>query len=241
MKSYNTIILTIVLLPLIFSCEFLEEFEKGNGEYVTERRTVSDFDELKIGGNFEVFLKKEDQSYVEIHTDENLLQFIDSEVRGNILEITQRKKLISKRKIKLTIAYSDLHELRAMGAALIKNQGHLETTSLTIRMEGAGIVDLKIQCDDLEVVVSGAGIVKLAGEVNTQDLSLTGAGKLEAFDLESASCTISVGGIGGAEIYVTEKLDATIEGIGGIEYAGEPAETVTEINGLGKIEQVDFE
>jgi len=241
MKAHINIIFITALSLVVCSCQYLEEFEKGNGEIVTERRTVSEFNELKIGGNFEVLLEKGNSSYVEINTDENLLEFIDSEVYGAVLEITQQKKLISKKKIKLVINYIDLKELRAMGATLIKNEGYLDSKDLKIRMEGAGIIDLKIQCDDLEVVVSGAGIVKLAGEVQTQYLNLTGAGKLEALDLESTSCTISVGGIGGAEIFVTEKLDATIEGIGGIEYAGDPAEIITEINGLGKIKEADFE
>ena len=241
MKPHINIIFITALSLVIFSCEFLEEFERGNGEIVTERRAVSEFNELKIGGNFEVILKKGDQSYLEINTDENLLKFIDTEVHGNVLEITQQRKLISKKKIKLIINYIDLTGLRAMGAALIKNDGYIDTQDLMVRMEGAGIIDLKIQCERLDVILSGAGIIKLAGEVKTQDLNLTGAGTLEAFDLESAECTISVGGLGGAEIFVTEKLEATIEGIGGIKYAGEPAETITEINGLGKIKQVDFE
>jgi hypothetical protein len=241
MKPHINIIFITAFSLVIFSCQYLEEFEKGNGEIVTERRTVSDFNELKIGGNFEVLLKKGDQSYVQIITDENLLVFIDTEVHGDVLEITQQKKLISKKKIKLIVDYVNLDKLRAMGAALIKNEGYLDSRDLTIRMDGAGIIDLKIHCNYLDVVLSGAGIVKLAGEVQTQDLNLTGAGKLEAFDLESMVCSISVGGLGGAEIFVTEKLDAKIEGIGGIKYTGNPVEIITEVNGLGKIRETDLE
>ena len=241
MKPYKNIILITAFSLVILSCQYLEDFEKGNGEIVTERRAVSDFNELKIGGNFEVLLKEGGQSSVQIITDENLLAFIDTEVHGDVLEITQQKKLISKKKIKLIVDYVSLEKLRAMGAALIKNEGYLDSEDLTIRMDGAGIIDLKIQCDNLEVVLSGAGIVKLAGEVQTQDLSLTGAGALEAFDLESEVCYISVGGLGGAEIFVTKKLDAKLEGIGGIEYSGNPAEVITQVNGLGKITEADFE
>jgi hypothetical protein len=241
MKAHINIILITAFSLIICSCQYLEEFEKGNGEYVSERRTFSDFNALKIGGSFEVLLQRGEQSYVQINTDENLLAFIDTEVHGDVLEITQQKKLISKKKIKLIVNYVDLNELRAMGAALIKNEGYLRSEDLIIRMEGAGIVELKIQSEKLEVVLSGAGIVKLAGEAQVQDLRLTGAGKLEAFDLESSVCHISVGGLGGAEIFVTDVLNAKIEGIGGIEYAGNPDEISTEINGLGKIKAVDFE
>ena len=95
------------------------------------------------------------------------------------------------------------------------------------------------QGDKLEAILSGAGVVRLAGEIKEQELNLTGAGKLEAFDLESKECKITVGGIGGAEIFVTDKLEARIEGIGGIEYAGNPQNIITEINGLGKINRAN--
>jgi len=239
MKSYINIILVIVVALLVIQCEFLEDFEKGNGEIVTERRSVSDFDELRIGGNFEVILKESSNPFVQINTDENLLQFIDAEVDAGILKITQQKKLISKKKIRLIINYLELKEIRTMGAALIKNEDYLRSKDLEIRMDGAGVIDLKVYGEGLKVVLSGAGIVSLAGEVQEQELQLTGAGKLEAFDLVSEVCDISVGGLGSAEIYVTEKLNAKIEGVGSINYAGDPEDIVTEINGLGKIKPVE--
>jgi hypothetical protein len=238
--SINIILLTLISF-FIVCCDYLDEFERGNGEIVTEKRSVDDFNQLKIGGNFEVHLRNGTDTYVQINTDENLLSFIDTEIRDGILIITQQKKLISKKKIELVINYVDLEVIRVMGAALIKNEGYLRAEDLEIRMEGAGVIDLKIMSDNLQVVLSGAGMVKLDGEVVRQDLSLTGAGKLEAFELESRECKISVGGLGSAEIFVTDRLEASIEGIGGIEYAGDPPELVTEINGLGKIERSDRE
>jgi len=241
MKTRINTILTIFVALLLMQCEFLEDFEKGNGNYVTERRAVEAFDEIRVGGNFEVILEKGAQPVVQINADENLLDFIDTEVNSGILDISQEKKLFSKRKIRLVIHYQELEDIRAMGATLIKNEGYLDAENLEIRMEGAGVIDLHIRSEDLKVVLSGAGMVTLSGEVNTQELRLTGAGKLEAFDLESRVCDISVGGLGGAEVYVTEKLNAKIEGIGGIEYAGNPEELVSEINGLGKIQPSDKE
>ena len=220
-------------------CEFLEDFEKGNGEIVIEKRSTGDFDGLSIAGNFEVILEKSDQPNVEINTDENLLDFIDTEVRAGILSVTQEKKLISKSKIRIIINYQELNEIRAMGAALIKNEDYLIAEDLEIVLEGAGAADLKIISDKLKVELSGAGVISLAGEVREQELNLMGAGKLEAFDLDSEECDVSVGGLGGAEIYVTGKLNAIIEGVGSIKYDGQPQDINTEIKGLGRIKPVN--
>lgn len=239
MKLLPRNIIAITLSSLILSqCQYLEDFEKGNGTIVTERRMVEDFGQVKIGGGFEVLLINGEVPFVEINTDENLLDFIDTEVRQGNLIVTQQKKLLSKKKIKLIVHYVHLNKIRVMGAAYLSNEEYLEEDDLEIRMDGAGIIDLKLRGDRLKVVLSGAGMVKLAGEVLEQDLSLTGAGKLEALDLESRSCKILVGGLGGAEVFVTEKLEAKIEGVGGIEYAGKPEELITEINGLGKIKEL---
>jgi len=235
MKTYFNIILIIVIALLVVQCEFLEEFEKGNGEIVTERRSVSDFDGLRIAGNFEVILREGKNPLVQINTDENLLKFIDTEVEGGILRISQEKKLISTKKIRITVNYLFLKDIRAMGAALIKNEETIVSEDLKIGMEGAGVIDLRINSDKLIVVLSGAGVISLAGEVRHQELNLTGAGKLEAIDLESKECEVSVGGLGSAEVYVTEKLNAKIEGVGSIKYGGDPQDLNTEIKGLGRI------
>ena len=238
MKTYFNIILIIIAALLITQCDFLEDFEKGNGEIVTEKRSVDDFDGLRIAGNFEVILEEGDQPNVQVNTDENLLDFIDTEVSAGILRVTQEKKLISKSKIRIIISFQELNEIRAMGAALIKNEDYLSSEDLEIVMEGAGAIDLKIISDKLKVELSGAGVISLAGEVQKQELNLMGAGKLEAFDLDSKECDVSVGGLGGAEIYVTEKLNATIEGVGSIKYDGQPEDINTEIKGLGRIKPV---
>jgi len=233
MKIYFNIILIIVIALLVMKCEFLEEFEKGNGEIVTERRSVSDFDRLRIAGNFEVILREGKDPLVQINTDENLLKFIDTEVEGGILRISQEKKLISTRRI--TVNYLVLKDIRAMGAALIKNEETIVSENLEIGMDGAGAIDLMINSDKLMVVLSGAGVISLAGKVREQELNLMGAGKLEAFDLESKECEVSVSGLGTAEVYVTEKLNAKIEGVGSIKYGGDPKDVNTEIKGLGRI------
>lgn len=238
MKTHFNIILIIIFGLLVVQCEFLEDFEKGNGEIVTEKRSVEEFDELRIAGNFEVILEENTHPYVRINTDENLLDFIDTEVEAGILSISQEKKLISKSKIRIIIEYQELKEIRAMGATLIKNEDYLRSEDLKIIMEGAGVVDLKINSDKLRVDLSGAGVISLSGEVQEQELNLMGAGKLEAFDLDSKKCDVSVGGLGGAEVYVTEKLNAKIEGVGSIKYDGHPEDLNTEIKGLGRIKPV---
>lgn len=224
---------------MLISCNFLEDFEKGNGNITTRHERPPSFNRVRIGGNFDVTLEKAERSGIRVITDENLQEFIVFEVNHESLNIYQEKKLISKNKIRIIIEYEHLVELRVTGAAMLQNEGYIEEKELVLRMDGAGMVDIKVRTDFLKVNLSGAGIVRLAGETDREELNLSGAGSLKAFDLTSKSSKVVVSGLGGAEIYVSEDLDASIEGVGGIKYDGNPANIRTEVNGLGKIRPLE--
>jgi hypothetical protein len=224
----------------MISCNFFGDFEKGNGNIITRYEEIPAFTGVRIGGNFDVTLKRVEKTGVRIITDENLQEYIEFDVHNDLLAIVQQKKLISKNKIRIIIEYDHIEALRVTGAAMIQNEGYIEEKEFNLRMDGAGMLDINLRTDFLKVMLSGAGVVKLAGETGRQELNLSGAGSLKAFGLESRSCKVVVSGLGGADIYVTEDLEASIEGIGGIEYEGNPSNIKTEINGLGKIRPAEM-
>lgn len=208
---------------------------------IEEKREVGSFDKITVGGNFQVLVKKSDNPGLQVIADENLQEFITVEMHGQELIVNQDMKLISTHKIELIISYTEISEIRIMGAAKIMNEGTLEARSFTIRMDGAGMVDLNLDTEFLEVALSGAGLVNVSGHTVNQEIRLTGAGSLEAYDLVSENCDIVVSGIGKAKIFATGKLEAKLEGVGGIDYAGEPEEIITNVSGLGKISRAtDF-
>ena len=79
--------------------------------------------------------------------------------------------------------------------------------------------------------------IKLSGETTREEINLSGAGSLEAFELESSDCEVSISGIGGAEVDVKDRLVAKISGMGGIQYRGSPNEIRREVSGIGKIKE----
>ncbi len=108
---------------------------------------------------------------------------------------------------------------------------------LTIDLSGIGAIDLEIQAKAVRVNLTGAGIVTLSGNTDLQDTHISGAGGLRAFELKSMECNINLSGLGGAEVFVSEKLEATITGVGGIIYAGNPKNIEKQITGFGKIKR----
>ncbi|MDN5203986.1 head GIN domain-containing protein [Fulvivirgaceae bacterium BMA10] len=234
MSNYIKLSLIGLSLILFYSCDIGPQ-RRGNGNIISRDYDISGFDELKVSGTYEVFLRRGNEEALTIETDENLFDYIDVDVSGHQLEIDNLEMLRSRHGIKVYLTYQEISGIYVGGAANIQSEDVLRSKDLDIKMAGAGITDLEIDARNLYVQISGAGLVKLSGKVEHQDLKLSGAGNLDAFELESNDCEISLSGVGAAQVFVNNSLEASVSGIGGVEYAGDPAHVDKNVSGLGKV------
>lgn len=234
MKNSATVLLLFTTFVILFGCDSYVQ-ERGNGTITVQERAIENFEEIQVKGNFEVFLRKSDTPGLTITTDENLHEYIEVEVDGDVLEIKSTRNLRSKEGIKLLIEYTDLMAVMAGGASVIQSDDTITGDYLRLEMSGAGAMDLSVDLKALKVNISGAGAMELKGKVMEQNIQMSGAGGLNAKELVSQKCKIEISGVGGASVYVQKELNASVSGVGGITYSGNPTEVKTEISGLGTI------
>ena len=230
-----TVIVFAILALLSFSCSL--NMKRGNGEIVDEEIEVSEFDKINVGGNYDVVLIKSNETKVVIKTDENLIRYINVEIHDHMLSINSVHNLKGTDGILIKVFYEGLNKIYSSGASKIDHEGPLKSDDLQINLSGAGAIALDLETSEIDVTLSGAGVINLSGETDRQETHISGAGGLMAKDLISKECNITLSGLGGAEVYVTEKLTATITGVGGIVFGGNPKLIEKQVTGFGKIER----
>ncbi|NJN28128.1 MAG: DUF2807 domain-containing protein [Cyclobacteriaceae bacterium] len=226
------------LVQLVFfytSCDI--NLKRGNGNITSREVEVEAFEHMSIGGNYNVVLIRSDESKVVLSTDENLLRYINVEARDGKLSINNVHNLNGTDGISVEVFYNELNSIYSSGTSRIQHEGPMQSAELLVDLSGAGAIDLDIETSRVEVNLSGAGVIDLSGETDVLEVRISGAGGLMAADLQSVECNIRLSGLGGAEIFVTEKLIASITGVGGIEYGGNPKMIEKQITGFGKIER----
>lgn len=231
------IILILVITFFSLSCGL--NFKRGNGVIESMEIDTGIFEKISIGGNYEVILIEGKSSKVIIETDENLLSYINVEEFENTLNINNVHKLKSSEGIKVQIYYKTLNKIYSTGASKITNEGILKSGDMTINLSGAGAIDLEVETDIIKVNLTGAGVITLSGETKFQETHISGAGGLRALQLKSRDCKITLSGLGGAEVFALDKIEATITGVGGIIYAGNPEVIERQITGFGKIKRAE--
>jgi hypothetical protein len=86
------------------------------------------------------------------------------------------------------------------------------------------------------VELEGVGSIEVSGQCDRLTASLEGIGSLDASDLKCNDVKVDVEGMGSAEVYASESVDAEIDGMGSIEVDGNPKDVKKSKSFMSSIE-----
>lgn len=234
----QSILLTALLFSMIFSYAGNKKV-KGNGKITTATRTTSDYDAIACAGAFDFVLVKGTEGNITIEGEENLLDYIITEVKDNKLVIKTENNInlrpSSNTTIKITIPFKNISNVSLSGSGDLWNEDIISAPNLDIALAGSGDVVLTIEASNTVGKVAGSGDLTLKGNTNTLEASLSGSGDFSGFDLQSNHTEVSVAGSGDAKVVSNESLKARVAGSGDIKYRGRPKTEDTKVAGSGSI------
>ena len=208
----KTKLFVVCLLFALAGCDF--GGIRGNGHMITQDRKLDPFINVDAGGAFRIEWHNGPPA-VSVTMDENLMQYVEMEVRDRVLHVRTTRYIRPSRSIKVALTSNALEGASFSGASqltahqLTGSKFYLETT--------------------------GASKATLDGAVDELIANLTGASDLRAESLQTKTAQVSVTGAGDARIAVSDTLKVSITGAGKVEYIGNPPHMQREITGAGPI------
>lgn len=209
---------------------------RGSGNVVTEERPVNGIERIALYGIGEVEVAVGDTESLVIEAEENLLQYLETEVDNGVLELRTRNliNLQPRREIRYRVTVKSVEGLEILGSGNI-SLDQADTPSMRLVIAGSGDISVgDLQADTLDVTIPGSGRITVSGEVGRQTVNIAGSGKYQAEDLRSRSAEVRLAGSGDMTIWVVEDLTVRILGSGDIRYYGSPSLSQT-ILGSGNI------
>jgi hypothetical protein len=229
--------LLIIGLFLVTACGPLSsQIVRGSGNAVTENREVSGFDSVSHTGIGRVIITQGDKGSLTIEADDNLMEYITSEVKSGTLELgfAENVRFESTSSITFTVGAKDIVELSSTGTGSIEID-ELGADNLNISTSGTGSVSIgSLTTTDLVVNAKGTGDIKLAGNVESQEITRVGTGDYDAADLESKTAKVEATGTGSVVIWVLDALDVEITGTSEVSYYGSP-DVTQKVTGNGSL------
>lgn len=233
------LLMTIALFTVNCTAQWGKRI-KGNGKVVTVERSVGDYDAIAVAGWFDVDLVKGREGEISIRGEENLLEYIITEVKNGKLTVKVKKgyNLQSsnwKQGIQVTVPFESVNSVSLSGSGDIVGKDVLTADNFSASMSGSGDISLTVEADALKTVISGSGDIELSGKARDFDVTVSGSGDVEAFDLVADNVTANVSGSADIKITANESLTARVSGSGDIRYKGNPEKVDSKASGSGDI------
>jgi len=188
---------------------------QGSGVAVTDTRDVDAFGAVELEGVNNVTIGVGGDQLVVVRADDNLIERVTTEVRGDTLVIGEIGSFDAVTPMSVEVTVPSLDEVRLSGTGTITVDGHALT--------------------DLTIAMPGAGTVRGRGSVTALEIDLGGTGDAEFGALVAKDATVVLSGSGSVAVHVTSTLDAEVSGAGSVTYVGDPQRVDKEVTGTGTV------
>jgi len=240
MKRAFTIILAVAALASVAtlsSCRF--NCKRGSGNQVTENRSLAGFSEIEISGDYQVNIKQDSNYAVNITADDNLMQYVKTEVNGDRLKIHTSRNICNAGPFIVNISLRELNFLRGSGAIKITSVGKITTKDLQLKLSGATKVNLDLNADNVRTTGSGLTEINLRGQASSHVVEMSGSGTLNALGFVVAKYSIESSGISHCKINVLNELNINSSGASDVQYKGNPSTVNNNKAGASTLQKID--
>ncbi|HVS18184.1 MAG TPA: head GIN domain-containing protein [Planctomycetota bacterium] len=175
----------------------------GSGVAATESRSVPDFSAVEVRGSADVVARVGGGTSLELVGDDNLLQYVTTEVEDGKLVISMQPGSYDfDVDLVVTLSTPRLESLAVMGSSDSEISG--------------------LSGGDLALSIAGSGEVRARGSVDSLRVSIRGSGDMLLEELEASAASVSIAGSGDVRLFARESLDVGISGSGDVRYLGKP-------------------
>ena len=233
---------------------------RGSGSVIEETRDVSGFSGVGLATTGLLSIEVGNTESLRIIADDNLVDFIETEVRGRELTIRSEGSvnLRPTGSIRYFLTVKELNEISIYSSGDIQapdlktgdfsinvsssgnlDIGDLEANTFHVNISSSGDVRIGIlKADTLDVDINSSGDLDIAGgAVRYQSIKINSSGDYRAPDLASDEAEAHINSSGSATIRVRNHLKARLNSGGDLRYHGNPAVDVNK-NSSGDITKI---
>jgi len=223
MKNLKYFAIVVLLMGITVSVQGqFHRTVRGNHNVVKQERSVGDFSGVKVSTAIDVYLTQGEKTSVVVETDENIQEYLVTEVKDNVLHIYFDASILSVEVKKVYVTTKKIDYLSTTSAGDIFGQNPFKTEYLKLNSSSAGDIKVEVYAKSVDANMSSSGDITLTGEADYLEADLSSAGDLNAYNFKVKQAEVSVSSAGNADIWVTEKLNARASSAGDINYKGDP-------------------
>lgn len=227
-KMFMSVITLAVLITTntaaIASDSFWPRRINGSGQIVSEIRELPWFNAISVGNAFNVFITQGESFEVKVIADDNLIEYIKTEVRKDELVIGMTTNINPGRSstTEVHITAPAFLSVKASGASNVSSRGIIRQDKIYLRGSGASDIRLNLDAALMELKCSGASDARIEGFVQSAQVELSGASDFKSGDFYCDFLEVRLSGASSMRVGVNEAASGRLSGASDLNVKGNP-------------------
>ncbi len=237
MKTLS-ITLTVIISLAVSACSF-NLGVKGNGKVITQERNVSEkFTEIRGSAGLDIYLIQGNEYKIEVEADENLQQFIETDITNGKLHITTSENIGWSKAKKIYVTFIEVNTIEASSGADVVGKSMIKSETLSLKSSSGADLEIEVFSKDISAQTSSGAEIKVAGKASSLVAKASSGSELDAKDLTVVSCTAEASSGAEIKLNVKEFLDANASSGADIQYVGNPTSVNANKSSSGSVKKL---
>ena len=217
-----------LLFTLVLSLiTFIGMAANGNSDK-TEIRNVSSFNGIKVSTGIDLYITMGTVEEVKIVAEDDIIDNLITEVKDGTLRIYMKQSNnwfnwnSGNQTRKAYVTVKELQKIDASSGSGVQSENMLKGENLEVKASSGSDVTLDIYYKSFSLDTSSGSDAKISGKTKNFKAEASSGSDINAQDLESSICRVSVSSGSDASVDVTDELYAKASSGADVRYYGNP-------------------
>ena len=236
MKTKNILYFSFLLIAFTMTGCINISVPMPSKNKMTKKYSVPAFNKIENQASAHIIFTQDNTIKVEADGPDNYIPHLVIMVKDSTLSINLDKNKFKNSKINLSITCPDLRYIKQQGIGSIYLKDSMKLTELSIRAEGVGSIEADaLTARSISVSQEGVGSINLKGQTKHATYYLEGVGSLKAKDMIASDVIVEQNGVGSISCYASGTISISAQGVGSVNYYGNPQVTKLNKSGIGSV------
>ncbi|PIF06194.1 MAG: hypothetical protein CSA36_02845 [Draconibacterium sp.] len=229
-----------ILLLTVLTVFQISVFAKDDDK--SETRKLDGFNSVSVAAGIDLYLQMGDNYEINVVADDDIIDYIVTEVKGKKLDIYMKKRGFGNRdrfrgSRKVYITLPELRRLQASSGSDVYSENTLEAETLELKGSSSSDMSLVVACKNLSIEGSSSSDIKIIGVAKNCKIEASSACDIKARDLECEICRIDASSASDVVVTVIKELYAQASSASDIIVYGDPQIKEIKESSAGSIRQ----
>lgn len=229
---------SILFITVFFSSCGIEMFNgiRGNNNVITKDRSSKiEFSKIKVSNGLDVEIFQGNDNKIILEADENLHEFIFTEIENGVLKIYSEKNIWKAASKKVLVTVKNLNEINATSGSYLKSDSTFKTDTLLVIATSGADINFAVKGNSITTVATSGADIKISGTTDYHNATATSGASIKATSLESTDVTATVTSGADIDVFASESINATATSGGDIDFYGNPKKSTNKTTSGGSV------